>query len=256
VRLLKKQGAEVQVVMSTGAKHFTTATTLQAVSGNPVRDTLWDAEAEASMGHIELARWADAILIAPATADVIARLANGMANDLLTTLCLATDAPISIAPAMNRLMWENKATQENVLLLEERGANILGPDEGHQACGEFGFGRMLEPEEIAQAFMHMPELTKDAATHSETCGLPAKEYAGLLKGQSLIITAGPTQEAIDPVRFITNHSSGKMGYALAKVAALQGAKVTLLARLRLLIIVRPLSRTKKLRRKPRVKVMC
>ncbi len=233
VRLLKKQGADVQVVLSAGAKHFTTATTLQAVSGNPVRDTLWDDAAEASMGHIELARWADAILVAPATADVLARLANGFANDLLTTLCLATDAPITVAPAMNRLMWDNKATQQNILTLEERGVNILGPGEGEQACGEYGLGRMLEPEDIVQAFMHMPELSKsglsDAVSGLDSTLSATKAYAGLLKGQSVVITAGPTREAIDPVRFITNHSSGKMGFALAKVAALEGAKVTLVS---------------------------
>jgi len=228
VRLLKKQGADVQVVLSSGAKHFTTATSLQAVSGHPVRDTLWDAAAEASMGHIELARWADAILIAPATADVIARLTYGFANDLLTTLCLATDAPLTIAPAMNRLMYANKATQENILMLEERGINILGPDEGEQACGEFGPGRMLEPEDIVQAFMHMPELSKSGST-SQGPSENKHAYPGLLKGQSVVITAGPTQEAIDPVRFITNHSSGKMGYAVAKIAYLQGARVTLIS---------------------------
>ncbi len=224
VRLLTKLGAEVQVVMTRSAAQFTTTTTLQAVSGNPVRDDLWDEAGEAAMGHIELARWADIILIAPATADVIARLANGFANDLLSTLCLATDVPIMLAPAMNRLMWQNPATQENVETLQKRGVQILGPDEGEQACGETGFGRMLEPEELTDAVVD--------ALSSQNIDLTATRTirrTGLLIGQHIVITAGPTRESLDPVRFLSNHSSGKMGFALASAAESEGAMVTLIA---------------------------
>jgi phosphopantothenoylcysteine decarboxylase / phosphopantothenate---cysteine ligase len=211
VRRLLDRGADVQVVMSQGAQQFVTALTFQAVSGKPVRTDLWDEAAEAAMGHIELARWADEILIAPATADFIARLAHGFADDLLTTVALATSAPIVLAPAMNRLMWANPATQANIKLLKERGIRILGPASGEQACGEIGPGRMLEPTEIAA------ELFVSAPANSA------------LKGLKVVVTAGPTRERIDPVRFISNRSSGKMGYAVAEAARDAGAQVTLVS---------------------------
>jgi phosphopantothenoylcysteine decarboxylase/phosphopantothenate--cysteine ligase len=212
VRRLREQGAEVQVVMTQGAQHFVGAATFQALSGRPVRTDLWDAAAEAAMGHIELARWADRIVIAPASADFLARLAHGMANDLLTTLCLATDAPIAVAPAMNRLMWANAATQANVATLRARGISIIGPAEGEQACGETGAGRMVEPADILAAV-----LTREP-------GQP-----GLLAGRKVLVTAGPTRERIDPVRFITNRSSGKMGYAVAEAARDAGAEVVIVS---------------------------
>ena len=210
VRRLIERGADVQVVMSRGAQQFVTALTFQAVSGKPVRTDLWDEAAEAAMGHIELARWADEIVVAPATAEFIARLAHGFAEDLLTTLCLATAAPITIAPAMNRQMWANPATQANVRLLKERGVRVLGPASGEQACGEVGVGRMLDPTRITDEIF---------------AALPVE---GVLKGLKLVITAGPTRECIDPVRFISNRSSGKMGYAVAEAAREAGAKVVLI----------------------------
>ena len=209
VRRLAETGAEVQVVMTKAAQEFVTPQTFQAVSGKPVRTDLWDAAAEAAMGHIELARWADEILIAPATADFLARLAHGFADDLLTTLCLATDAPISVAPAMNRLMWANVATQANVKLLAQRGVKILGPGLGEQACGETGAGRMLEPNEIVR------ELVRSSS--------------GYLQGLKVVVTAGPTRECIDPVRFITNRSSGKMGFSVAEAMRDEGADVILVS---------------------------
>ncbi len=210
VRRLRERGVEVQVVMTQGARHFVTPQTFQALSGRPVRSDLWDEAAEAAMGHIELARWAERVLVAPATADFIARLAHGLADDLLTTLCLATDAPVVIAPAMNRLMWANPATQANVVLLESRGIAILGPAEGDQACGETGPGRMLEPNEIVEA-------------------LSGTASGGSLSGRKVVVTAGPTRERIDPVRFITNRSSGKMGFAVAAAAREAGAEVVLVS---------------------------
>jgi phosphopantothenoylcysteine decarboxylase/phosphopantothenate--cysteine ligase len=215
VRRLRDRGADVQVVMTASAEEFVTATSLQAVSGHPVRSNLWDKEAEASMSHIELARWADRVLIAPATAEVMARLAGGAASDLLTTLCLATEAPLAIAPAMNHVMWSNPAVQANRELLEGRGVRILGPDHGSQACGETGAGRMLDPTEIA----------------AEICGpqLVVRAPDSLLEGMTLLVTAGPTREPLDPVRYITNRSSGKMGYAIATAAAAQGARVLLIS---------------------------
>jgi phosphopantothenoylcysteine decarboxylase/phosphopantothenate--cysteine ligase len=216
VRRLRERGAEVIVVMTDGATHFVTPTTFQAVSGHPVRSGLWDEAAEAAMGHIELARWADQVLIAPASADFLARFAAGMADDLLTTLCLATDAPIAVAPAMNRLMWSNAATRNNVARLTSRGVAVLGPGSGDQACGETGDGRMLEPTEIAEA------LAGDLADSL----LPA---AGPLSGRKVVVTAGPTREPIDPVRYITNRSSGKMGYAVAAAARAAGAEVVLVS---------------------------
>jgi phosphopantothenoylcysteine decarboxylase/phosphopantothenate--cysteine ligase len=212
VRLLRAGGAEVQVVMTASAAQFIGPLTLQALSGRPVRDSLWDAAAEAAMGHIELARWADLVLIAPATADLLARLAQGRADDLLTTLCLASDRPLWLAPAMNRLMWAHPATRANVELLGARGARVLGPGVGAQACGETGEGRMLEPGDIAAAAL--------AALAPRVAGL---------SGRRVLINAGPTFEDIDPVRFLGNRSSGKMGFALAEVAAASGAEVTLVA---------------------------
>lgn len=210
VRRLKETGAEVQVVMTAAAQRFVGAQTLQALSGRPVRDSLWDAAAEAAMGHIELARWPDLILIAPASADTLARLAQGRADDLLSTLCLASDRPIAIAPAMNRLMWAHPATQHNLRTLRERGVQVLGPGSGSQACGETGDGRMWEPLQIRDA-------------------LAALLGGGPLNGVKVVLTAGPTREPIDPVRFVTNRSSGKMGYALAQALARLGATVTLVS---------------------------
>jgi phosphopantothenoylcysteine decarboxylase/phosphopantothenate--cysteine ligase len=210
VRRLKDNGANVRVVMTNAAKAFITPLTLQAVSGNQVSDSLLDEHAELGMGHIELAKWADLILIAPATADVIARITAGMANDLLTTLCLATSAPIAIAPAMNQQMWHASITQENITRLQQRDISIWGPGIGEQACGDMGYGRMLEADELAT-------LAIDSF---------CDKY---LAGQHWLITAGPTREAIDPVRYISNHSSGKMGYAVARAALRAGANVTLIS---------------------------
>ena len=215
VRRLRDRGAEVQVVMTRSAEEFVTGTTLQAVSGLPVRANLWDKDAEAAMGHIELARWADLVLIAPATAEIMSRLASGAAPDLLTTLCLATEAPLVIAPAMNHVMWSNPAMQANRQVLEARGIRILGPDSGDQACGETGEGRMVEPDAIAAAVTG-PTSVSDV------------ERPALL-GRKVMITGGPTREAIDPVRFISNRSSGKMAYAMARAAAAAGAEVVLIS---------------------------
>ncbi len=215
VRRLRERGANVQIVMTASAEEFVTQTSLQAVSGRPIRSNLWDKEAEASMSHIELARWADLVLIAPATAEIMARLAGGGAPDLLTTLCLATEAPIAIAPAMNRVMWANPGVQANRKTLEERGMQILGPDTGSQACGETGAGRMLEPDMIA-----------DAVCRPEFAGAVAD---GILAGKTVLVTAGPTREPIDPVRYITNRSSGKMGYAIAAAAHALGARVIVIS---------------------------
>jgi phosphopantothenoylcysteine decarboxylase/phosphopantothenate--cysteine ligase len=211
VRRLRERGAEVQVVMSAGAARFITALTLQAVSGRPVRDTLWDEAAEAAMGHIELARWADAVLVAPATADFLAKLAHGRADDLLSTLCLATSAPLHVAPAMNQQMWANPATADNVALLKDRGVAILGPGVGDQACGETGPGRMLEPDQLAE--LTLSRLSADR----------------VLAGLRVVVSAGPTRERLDPVRFISNRSSGKMGYAVAQAARDAGATVVLVS---------------------------
>ena len=215
VRRLRDRGAEVQVVMTRSAAEFVTETTLQAVSGLPVRANLWDKDAEAAMGHIELARWADVVLIAPATAEIMSRLASGAAPDLLTTLALATEAPLVIAPAMNRVMWSNPAVQANRQLLEERGVRLLGPASGDQACGETGEGRMVEPDEIAAAVTG-PAIVSDS------------ERSPLFR-RKIMITAGPTREAIDPVRYISNRSSGKMAYALARAAVDAWAEVVLIS---------------------------
>ncbi|WP_236210626.1 bifunctional phosphopantothenoylcysteine decarboxylase/phosphopantothenate--cysteine ligase CoaBC [Metapseudomonas otitidis] len=209
IRRLRDQGAEVRVVMTQGGREFITPLTLQALSGHPVHLDLLDPAAEAAMGHIELARWADLVLIAPATADLMARLAQGLANDLLTTLVLATDAKVALAPAMNQAMWRDPATLANAQCLAQRGLHLFGPAAGSQACGDVGPGRMLEADELAQQAANLFE-------HQA------------LTGRHVLITAGPTQENIDPVRYITNHSSGKMGFALAEAAVEAGAKVTLI----------------------------
>ncbi|MCK0163423.1 bifunctional phosphopantothenoylcysteine decarboxylase/phosphopantothenate--cysteine ligase CoaBC [Marinobacter sp. S6332] len=212
VRLLKKAGYEVRVVMTQGAEAFVMPLTFQALSGEPVRTSLLDPEAEAGMGHIELAKWADQVVIAPASADFIARLAQGMANDLLTTVCCATVAPIAVAPAMNQAMWSNERTQRNIrLLASDSQITLWGPDQGEQACGDNGPGRMLEAAMIADLIME-------------------KQHGGKgLAGKRVVITAGPTREPIDPVRYISNHSSGKMGYALAAAARDAGARVILVS---------------------------
>lgn len=209
VRRLREAGAEVQVVMTAGAQRFVTPLTFQAVSARPVRSDLWDAAAEHAMGHIELARWADLVLVAPASADFIAHLAGGFGTDLLTTLCLATESPLVLAPAMNWAMWSNAATQANVHKLHDYGVRFLGPGEGELAEGEIGMGRMLEPADIVAALQH--------------------DGPRPLEKLKVVVTAGPTREAIDPVRFISNRSSGKMGFALARAAAEAGAQVTLIA---------------------------
>lgn len=209
-RELKRLGAEVRVIMTAAAVHFITPLTLQALSGHPVNSDLFQAETDHGMGHIELARWADLIMIAPASANTIARLAHGQADDLLTTTVLASDAPLYLAPAMNSLMWRHLATQANIELLTSRGVKILGPAEGDQACGEQGMGRMLEAKQIAE---HMQQLTQNE----------------LLAGKNIIVTAGPTWEALDPVRGLTNHSSGRMGYALASALQDAGAAITLIS---------------------------
>jgi len=210
VRQLQQRGATVRVIMTRGAQEFITPLTLQALSGHPVHTELLDAEAEMGMGHIELARWADLLVIAPATADLIARLAAGRADDLLTTVALATPAPVLLAPAMNQQMWRTDATAANIGTLAARGMTVVGPASGEQACGDVGPGRMEEPAAIAGA-------------------AAARFASGLLAGRRVVITAGPTREAIDPVRYISNHSSGKMGYALATAAVDAGAVTTLVS---------------------------
>ena len=209
-RRLIERGAQVQVVMTQAAQEFITPLTMQAVSGNPVSSSLLDPSAEASMGHIELAKWADLVLLAPATADLIARISAGMGNDLLSTLCLATDAPIAVAPAMNQQMYRNIATQENLATLQRRGFTLWGPASGEQACGDIGPGRMLEPMQLVhhcEDFFQQPDLSE----------------------LNIVITAGPTREAIDPVRYLSNYSSGKMGFSIAAAAAKRGANVTLIS---------------------------
>ena len=210
VRRLREQGAVVRVVMTQGAQAFITPLTLQALSGMPVHTELLDRGDEAAMGHIELARWADVMLVAPASADLLARLAHGRADDLLTAICLATEAPLAVAPAMNRAMWQNPATRENIACLERRGIRRFGPAEGEQACGETGPGRMLEPEALVR----------------QVTGL---FQTGALAGCHVLVTAGPTREPVDPVRYLSNRSSGKMGFAIAAAAAEAGARVTLVS---------------------------
>jgi phosphopantothenoylcysteine decarboxylase/phosphopantothenate--cysteine ligase len=211
VRRLREAGAEVQVAMTANAQRFIGATSLQAVSGVPVRGTLWDEAAEAAMGHIELARWADRVVVAPATADILAKLAQGLADDLVSTLCLATTAPIVVVPAMNNRMWLHPATQTNIATLRGRGVLVVGPDDGAQACGEFGPGRLREPPDIVAELDAAFAATDDLA------------------GRRLLISAGPTFEDLDPVRFIGNRSSGKMGFAIAAAAARRGAEVVMVA---------------------------
>jgi len=210
IRLFKKDGAEVRVIMTESAKEFITPLTLQAVSGNEIHDSLLDVKAESAMGHIELAKWADIILIAPCTAESLAKITHGRADDLMGSVILASKAPTFIAPAMNTTMWLDKSTQENFQTLISRGINFIGPDEGEQACGDVGPGRLVEPEKII-------ELIKSDL------------HKGPLSGKTITITAGPTREQIDPVRYISNNSSGKMGYALADAARLQGANVNLVS---------------------------
>ncbi|MBE9527271.1 MAG: bifunctional phosphopantothenoylcysteine decarboxylase/phosphopantothenate--cysteine ligase CoaBC, partial [Proteobacteria bacterium] len=210
VRLLRKQGAEVKVVMTHSAMQFISALTFQALSGNPVATELLDADEENAMGHINLARWADKVLIAPATANSIAKFSHGLADDLLSTLYLATDAPVYIAPAMNQAMWNKAITRENIQRLKTHGVHIIGPEAGDQACGESGFGRMSEPANICTRLLN-------------------KTNSCVLQGINVLISAGPTREPLDPVRYITNRSSGKMGYALAEAALNAGANVTLVS---------------------------
>lgn len=210
IRRLQDAGADVRVIMTRAAQEFITPLTLQALSGNPVHHSLLDPEAEAAMGHIELARWADLVLIAPASADIIARLSSGKGDDLLTTVCLASKAPLALAPAMNQAMYSNQATQDNLAQLASRGIHLFGPNSGLQACGDVGPGRMLEADELVTASAQLFQ-------------------CGQLAGKHVVITAGPTREAIDPVRYISNHSSGKMGYALANACIDAGAKVTLIS---------------------------
>ena len=215
VRQFVLRGAQVQVVMTAGAREFITPLTFQALSGRPVRDSLWDATAEAAMGHIELARWAEVIVGAPASADLLARMAQGRADDLLTTLLLATDRPVHVAPAMNRLMWQHAATQDNMAKLRQRGIVVHGPAAGLQACGETGPGRMVEAEALAAAVW--------------SAASPLAPRPRFWAGRRVVITAGPTREPIDPVRFITNRSSGKMGYAVAAAAQQAGAEVIIVS---------------------------
>lgn len=215
VRRLREAGAQVQVAMTAGAQHFVTPLSFQALSGSPTRTTLWDSAAEASMGHIELARWADRIVIAPATADLLAKLAHGLADDLVTTLCLATTAPITVAPAMNHRMWEHPATQANIATLRTRGVQVIGPEDGPLAEGESGPGRLSEPEAIVAALS--PQVESTAAIDQA------------LKGLKVVVSAGPTYEDLDPVRYLGNRSSGKMGFAVADSARKRGAEVVLVA---------------------------
>lgn len=219
VRRLKDYGFDVRVVMTHGAQAFITPLTFQALSGNPVHTELLDPAAEAGMGHIELARWADLLLVAPASCDTLAKFANGLADDLLSTVFLATKSPVWVAPAMNQQMWAAKATQRNLQTLVEDGVHVIMPDAGEQACGDVGLGRMPEPEEIA----------RQVAGYFHQAQRAIAEKFGLLAGKRVVITAGPTREAIDPVRYISKHSTGKMGFALAAACYAAGAQVTLIA---------------------------
>ena len=216
VRRLRDAGASVQVAMTAGAQQFVTPLSFQALSGHPARTTLWDSAAEQAMGHLELARWADRVVVAPATADLLARLAHGLADDLVTTLCLATAAPLSVAPAMNHRMWRHPATVANVALLRSRGVQVIGPDDGPLAEGESGPGRLSEPDAIVAGLAGAPAADRTPAT-------------GLLQGLKVVVSAGPTYEDLDPVRYLGNRSSGKMGFAVAASAARQGAQVVLVA---------------------------
>jgi len=215
VRRLREGGAQVQVAMTAGAQQFVTPLSFQALSGHPVRTTLWDSAAEQAMGHLELARWADRVIVAPATADLLARLAHGLADDLVTTLCLATEAPLAVAPAMNHRMWAHPATVANVALLQSRGVQVIGPDDGPLAEGESGPGRLAEPPAIVAALAGQ--------------AVPRADGPGPLQGLKVVVSAGPTYEDLDPVRYLGNRSSGKMGFAVAASAARHGARVVLVA---------------------------
>jgi phosphopantothenoylcysteine decarboxylase/phosphopantothenate--cysteine ligase len=219
VRLLRKEGHEVTPVLTEGGSHFVTPMSLAALAESPVYTSLWDLKDEAEMGHIQLSRAADLLLVCPATADLIARMAGGHADDLATTILLATDKPVVIAPAMNVRMWQHEATQANVAMLRQRGVTVIEPDEGPMACGEYGPGRLPEPTEIVKQLGSMlgPAISVEASP------------AGRLSGKHILVTAGPTHEPIDPVRVIANRSSGKQGFAIAAAAAQAGARVTLVA---------------------------
>lgn len=219
VRRLREAGAEVQVAMTAGAQQFVTPLSFQALSGHATRTSLWDSAAEQAMGHLELARWADRVIVAPATADLLARLANGHADDLVSTLCLATAAPLAVAPAMNHRMWLNPATQANVATLRGRGVQVIGPDDGPLAEGESGPGRLREPDAIVAGLAAMPVAPMQTAATAD----------GALKGLKVVVSAGPTYEDLDPVRYLGNRSSGKMGFAVAAAARRQGADVVLVA---------------------------
>lgn len=216
VRLLRKQGVEVRVVMTQSAMQFVSPLTFQALSGNPVHSELLDADEENAMGHISLARWADLLIIAPATANTLAKFSHGLADDLLSTLYLAATCPVYVAPAMNQAMWNKTVTQENIAVLRRHGVSLIGPEPGDQACGETGFGRLSEPVDICRHLLQALDLEQASTT-------------GCLQGMKVLISAGPTREPLDPVRYITNRSSGKMGYALADAALRAGAEVTLVS---------------------------
>uniref|UniRef100_UPI003F7D8F3F bifunctional phosphopantothenoylcysteine decarboxylase/phosphopantothenate--cysteine ligase CoaBC n=1 Tax=Xanthomonas sp. 0924 TaxID=2835534 RepID=UPI003F7D8F3F len=228
VRRLRDAGAQVQVAMTSGAQQFVTPLSFQALSGRPTRTTLWDSAAEQAMGHIELARWADQVIVAPATADLLARLAHGLADDLVSTLCLATTAPLTVAPAMNHRMWLHPATQANVATLSARGVRVVGPEDGPLAEGESGPGRLAEPAAIIAALAGGAGSAAPLA--SKAAAAPAfVPSSAQLDGLRIVISAGPTFEDLDPVRYVGNRSSGKMGYALAAAAASQGADVVLVS---------------------------
>ncbi|MBB5863848.1 bifunctional phosphopantothenoylcysteine decarboxylase/phosphopantothenate--cysteine ligase CoaBC [Xanthomonas sp. 3058] len=229
VRRLRDAGAQVQVAMTSGAQQFVTPLSFQALSGQPTRTTLWDSAAEQAMGHIELARWADQVIVAPATADLLARLAHGMADDLVTTLCLATTAPLTVAPAMNHRMWLHPATQANVATLSARGVRVVGPDDGPLAEGESGPGRLAEPAAIIAALVGADAAGSAAPASSSAAARAFVPGSAQLEGLRIVISAGPTFEDLDPVRYVGNRSSGKMGYALAAAAANQGADVALVS---------------------------
>jgi phosphopantothenoylcysteine decarboxylase/phosphopantothenate--cysteine ligase len=236
VRLLRKEGHEVTPVLTEGGSHFVTPMSLAALAESPVYTSLWDLKDEAEMGHIQLSRAADLVLVCPATADLIARMAGGHADDLATTILLATDKPVVIAPAMNVRMWQHEATQANIATLRQRGVTVIEPDEGPMACGEFGPGRLPEPVEILAQLSFLlsarlepvdgPSLTLDAEQNSAS---PSSARTASLRGKHILVTAGPTHEPIDPVRVIANRSSGKQGFAIAAAAAQAGARVTLIA---------------------------
>ncbi len=236
VRKFIAQGANVRVVMTDSAKEFVSPLALQAVSGNKISNSLLDEDAEAAMGHIELARWADIFVIAPATANIMAKLTHGLADDLLTTLALATKAPIAIAPAMNQQMWAAPATTENLQKLQQRSVLQIGPASGEQACGDIGYGRMSEPEDIVSFVVDYfaeritaERITAERISAEQITSKQTNNAATLFAGKKIMITAGPTREALDPVRYISNHSSGKMGYAIAEAAQKMGADVTLVS---------------------------